>query len=341
MDNVPFQRNKAFNSVGAVDYGSFATSLIDNDADRLKAANPMSIGNNVKIYNLSKVKGPDIEGFTDISTVIKGYKVTDLEHGLVTYSQDFGHEGYRVNIASNGSSAMMYYFANYEFDIKSFTYRYPNIFEVYVKEGPATSPTPTPGPTPGNSSVNCTEPVPASVIPGEYLEPGVTAEIRADQRGNEQFDVLQGIPSSESLYGHTSTRDYLYKNNFVQMKGTCTYEIKIKKTYTLKWDPTKPAPSGTGTVPAPTSEPKEVEYSYSINRPYSYWTIDTLEVYSLAKAVLMNDAFSGGKIILEPNGYTAPVFQRKLQASIFLQRSPRLFLYQALLWMGDYPAATK
>ncbi|WP_405109878.1 DUF5704 domain-containing protein [Paenibacillus sp. FSL K6-1217] len=323
MDNVPFQRNKAFNSIGTVDYGSFATSLIDNDANRLEAANPMSIGNNVKIFNKEKVVGPNgVSGYTDPSTVIKDYKVTDLEHGLVTYGQDFGHEGLRVNIASNGSSAMMYYFANYEFDIKSFTYRYPNIFEVYVKEGPATSPTPTPGPTPGNSSVNCTEPVPASVIPGEYLEPGVTAEIRADQRGNEQFDVLQGIPSSESLYGHTSTRGYLYKNNFVQMKGTCTYEIKIKKTYTLKWDPTKPAPSGTGTVPAPTSEPKEVEYSYSINRPYSYWTIDTLEVYSLAKAVLMNDAFSGGKIILEPNGYTAPVFSTETTGKYFPPEVP-------------------
>lgn len=154
------------------------------------------------------------------------------------------------------------------------------------------------------------------------MDPEMAAEIRADQRGNEQFDVLQGIPSSESLYGHVSTQSYLYQNSFVEMEGTCTYNIKIQKTYTLKWDPRKPAPTGTGTVPAPTSEPKEVEYSYTIERPYSYWTIDTLEVYSLARALLVNDAFSGGQITLDPNGYIAPDFTAETTGKYYPPDAP-------------------
>ncbi|WP_231574857.1 DUF5704 domain-containing protein [Paenibacillus sp. FSL R7-0273] len=227
-----------------------------------------------------------------------------------------------MNIASNGSSATMYYFALYKFDIKSFTYRYPNVYEVYVKNGTTTSPTPTPASTPGNSTVLCTNPVPGQTVSGEFLQPGAAAEIRADQRGNEQFDVLQGIPSSESLYGHASTNSYLYQNKFVEMKGTCTYNIKINKTYNLKWDPTKPAPTGGGSLPDPQSKPKPVEYPYSITRPYSYWTVNTLEVYALARALLVNDALPGGQLVIEPSGYTAPDFSTEIKGKYLPPQAP-------------------
>jgi hypothetical protein len=290
-----------------------STAYMDNTKsvlDQLIPQNTTSMNQHVKILYLTDVEANQTDhGKTDLSTKLDNYLPysinvagqVSLDRATITYTQEHDNAKYYRKLSA-GNAAMLFYYADFEYIFKTYSYRYPDQYVVYIKG------TPGPTPTPGNSSVECTDPVPGQEIPGEYLDPEVAAEIRADQRGNEQFDVLQGIPSSESLYGHVSTQSYLYQNSFVEMEGTCTYNIKIKKTYTLKWDPRKPAPTGTGTVPAPTSEPKEVEYSYTVERPYSYWTIDTLEVYSLARALLVNDAFSGGQITLDPNGYIAPNF---------------------------------
>ncbi|OKP84623.1 hypothetical protein A3844_19230 [Paenibacillus helianthi] len=331
--DIPYQRKEPYRAVGGVDYGNIPTSIIDGSSETLRTANPLQVNVNVSLIHNQAVivvddhgnpVDPSVSGYTDPSTVISGLKIIDLDKASIEFKQNYDHEGLRKKIAPNGSSATMYYFALFKFDIKSYTYRYPNVYEVYVKNGTATPPPPTPTPTPEAPTVVCTDPAPGQVVSGEFLDPGVAAEIRADQRGNEQFDVLQGIPSSESLYGHASTKGYLYQNRFVEMKGTCTYDIKIQKVYTLKWDPTKPAPSGPGTVPAPTSEPKPVVYSYSINRPYSYWTIDTLEVYALSKAVLRNDALSGGAVTLKPNGYTPPDFSTEITGKYIPPEAPDL-----------------
>jgi hypothetical protein len=159
--------------------------------------------------------------------------------------------------------------------------------------------------------VNCTVPAPGQRHTGAYLDPGVSAVIRADQRGSEQFDVLQGIPSSENLYGHVFAQEYLFQNQFVEMSGTCTYKIEVEKKYTLKWDPQKDVPDGNGGTRIETDpQSKEVTkvYKYDIVRPYSYWVIDQLDIYELGQAVLENDALPGGEITLFPNDYDAPQF---------------------------------
>ena len=83
-----------------------------------------------------------------------------------------------------------------------------------------------PPPPPTNS---CTPPAPGAQINGKYMDPVVTAKILADQRGSEMFDVLQGIPTSESLYGNILARNYLFQNTFVQMSGTCTFEVNVER----------------------------------------------------------------------------------------------------------------
>ncbi|WP_136604091.1 DUF5704 domain-containing protein [Paenibacillus dokdonensis] len=178
---------------------------------------------------------------------------------------------------------------------------------ISVEDGevPPTDPEPQPG------DVTCTEPQPAQSISGKYMDPVVTAVIKADSRGSEKFDVLQGIPTSESLYGNVKAKEYLYQDKFNQMKGVCTYTVNVKKTYMLEWDPGKtvanPDGKGTHTEPDPQHDKDEKVYSYSIQRPYSFWKIDNLEVYDINHATLKNYAWD--EISIHPSGYNPPVFQ--------------------------------
>ncbi|MFD1736216.1 DUF5704 domain-containing protein [Bacillus salitolerans] len=171
-------------------------------------------------------------------------------------------------------------------------------------------------PPPGGGSGGACSPVISSPsagtsITGTMLLPSATGSIRADSRGSERFDVSQGIPTSESLYANALTKDYLYKHDFAQMTGTVTYTVKVKKTYNLTWKEVKTTPPvPPATEPTTTETPKNstevVEQTYTVERPYSYWQINNLEVYGLQNAVLNNYALPGGSVTLSPNGYTAP-----------------------------------
>ncbi|WP_410768178.1 DUF5704 domain-containing protein [Fontibacillus sp. BL9] len=159
----------------------------------------------------------------------------------------------------------------------------------------------------------CTEPSPSGQVREAPLtSPDVSAVIRADSRGNERFDVLDGIPTTESLYGNVLANSYLSKNKFVQMSGKCTYEVTVNREYELKWDPGKkvPKPDGTGEMdaPDPQTATETLTKSYTIERPYSFWVIENLEVYKIDQAKLWNYAFNGGGITIMPSGYSPPSF---------------------------------
>ncbi|MEC0368809.1 DUF5704 domain-containing protein [Paenibacillus chibensis] len=158
--------------------------------------------------------------------------------------------------------------------------------------------------------VSCTDPQPSQTISGKEMDPGVSAVIKADSRGSERFDVLQGIPTSESLYGNVKSKEYLYQNKFTQMKGVCTYTVNVKKTYLLEWDPGKKVTGPDGKEhkePDPQHDQDQKVYTYTIQRPYSFWKIDQLEVYDIDHATLKNYAWD--EITIQPAGYHPPVFQ--------------------------------
>ncbi|GAB6988413.1 DUF5704 domain-containing protein [Paenibacillus pini] len=205
------------------------------------------------------------------------------------------------------------------------SFKYDGSFEkytlfMYYKKKDDNTTIPSPGPS------GCTVPVPAESIEGKYMDPVVTAKIRADERGSEQFDVLQGIPTSESLYGNVLARDHLYKNKFVQMTGTCTFSINVTKVYTLKWDPGKEVTnangSGTHTEPDPQSQPEPKTYQYIIERPYKFWKIDNLEVYKIKQSILKNYALPGDQITIQPSGYTPPNFTASTNGNYYPPTPP-------------------
>ncbi|SHL10207.1 hypothetical protein SAMN02745136_04092 [Anaerocolumna jejuensis DSM 15929] len=134
----------------------------------------------------------------------------------------------------------------------------------------------------------------------ETIDP--TAVIKADTRGNEAYDVLEGIPGTESLYANAITSKYLSGYRFKKVEGTKLYPVTVTKTYTLTWKDK----GEVGKPDLPHSDTRTVPKTYYIERKYSYWYIDFLGVYGLDKAIIENDALPGKSITLTPSGYKAP-----------------------------------
>lgn len=164
-------------------------------------------------------------------------------------------------------------------------------------------------PTTGNAAI-CTVPQAGQQLTGKYMDPMVSAIIKADRRGSEMFDVAQGIPTSESLYGNVFALNYLSQHTFTEYTGECTYRISVKRTYKLKWDHGEKR------------DTKNVNYSFNIQRPYSFWKIDQLAVYGIKQATLNNYAFADNKIIISPNNYLPPSYSALTTGNYYAPENP-------------------
>jgi hypothetical protein len=161
--------------------------------------------------------------------------------------------------------------------------------------------------------VVCSRPAPGLRLETADLDPTVSAVIKADQRGREQFDVSKGIPTSESLYGHVQAKRYLFQHKFVNMTGQCTYTVNVKREYRLTWRPKKKSTR---------RETVEKTYTYKIVRPYSFWTIDNLEVYGIKEATLRNYALPNETITIRPQSYTPPSYIAATEGNFYPPPAP-------------------
>lgn len=143
---------------------------------------------------------------------------------------------------------------------------------------------------------------------GTDLTPNPTAVIAADSRGAEQFDVLDGIPTSESLYVNAKTKNYLYDYQYTQMKGEKIYNITFTKTYTWSVDSYDETGAWIGSTPGSYEDSQTIP----VTREYSYWVLKKLEVYGIQNAVVQNFALPNERVTLTPqDGYRVPAVQSK------------------------------
>lgn len=155
-------------------------------------------------------------------------------------------------------------------------------------------PDPDPDPNPTEPGVVCTSPSPGRSMTGEDFSPNVSAVIKADSRGSERFNVLDGIPTTESLYGNVWTKNYLHKFGYQQMTGQCTFTVDVTVL---------PPP------PPPDEEPGEPStVQVQVDKDYSYWIVSYVEIYGIKEAALQNYAFEANGIRIPPSGYTAPYY---------------------------------
>ncbi|WP_084777907.1 DUF5704 domain-containing protein [Saccharibacillus sacchari] len=317
------------------------TPFIDDSKETIKAENPETNNPNVVVNKQVDVRTGDlgITGRNDDSTKIVSFTlgvepngnpdaaVRNLDYATIKFTQEHGPDGAKYNLRQdNGpmvpyttkqAQAMTFYYAAYEFAMKSFTYQYPDHYWVYTEKGD------TQGPI---GFCNVRE---GRTIEGEDMQPTPSAMIKADQRDREIFDVLQGIPTSESLYGNVLTKNYLNQYKFLEHKVTCIYEVPVTLQYTLKWDPGKDNPA-TPPIPAklpdPQEEPDEVPYPVRTERLFSYWTVEKLGIYQIDSAELKNYAFEGESITIYPEGYTPPTLVLQKDGSYTEPETPAPFV---------------
>lgn len=162
------------------------------------------------------------------------------------------------------------------------------------------------GDPPGEGSVDCSDPSPAGQLSGEDFNPNVSAVIRADSRGNEKFNVLDGIPTTESLYGNVWSKSYLNKYEYQEMVGRCTFQVNVT-VMPPPPDPNAPAPA----PPAPGQQPEPdpgTQVQVTVEKEYSFWTIQDIQVFRIIQAALMNYAFNSNGIMIRPTGYNEPTY---------------------------------
>lgn len=298
-----FPRMEQYKSQKYSGIPGFAEKWLDDQPTLLQSLNKEGkVGDTLKVEEkrnnvFFEYYGQQVKFGTDPTTKVTKLKVTSLSHAGIYFTQHYVNQGYY-----EPGKKLMVYASSYIYTIKAQSYRYPDRIKVYVKKGPAAPEAP--------NDPECTEER-GQVIEDKDLDPSVSAMIRADQRGAEQFDVLQGIPTSESLFGNVFAKKFLYKGNYVQMKGKCTFEVRVNKKFTLKWDPGKTVTDSKGKttiVPDPQTAEEVVSKMYKVERSFSYWIVDNLEVYQIDQAKLRNYAFEGEEIWISPENYDPPIY---------------------------------
>ncbi|WP_445744910.1 DUF5704 domain-containing protein [Paenibacillus sp. FSL M7-0656] len=179
-----------------------------------------------------------------------------------------------------------------------------------------------PGGEPANTCpVTISPPSRGTVIEASVMDPSVRGVLKADDRGSEKFDVTHGIPTSEDLYANVLAKEYLFQHRWVNMTGTVTYTVKVKRVYHKTWTIPGRASSGEGdpgTPPQPRERDVPGDKTMQVTRTYSYWQIDNLEVYKLNEAKVSNYALGGygDTVTLTPNAYTAPTLQSAMDTAV-------------------------
>ncbi|MEW4425993.1 DUF5704 domain-containing protein [Paenibacillus pabuli] len=323
---IKYTRTEPFYSTVDGTNLQFQTDVIDDRSSIIRTQNPSTPSTQrVAVDRVQQVETGNlgITGRSDPSTeiiqIVAGLErgATDgptrsLDFATITFNQEHYETPYKYYVRPNSSSAMViydelnnpkgqamaYYYAAYNYTYSSFTYQYPDHYEIITDQG-----TIIPDPDPPTNSCTITN---GRVIEGAQMDPKASAVIKADQRDNEMFDVLLGIPTSESLYGNVLANNYLHQYKFQEKLGTCTYDLTVHRDYTLTWDPGKPNPNGNGRLPDPQSEPDSKDYPIHIERTFSYWVVDKIGIYSIDSSQLKNYAFNGEIITIHPAGYVPP-----------------------------------
>jgi len=168
----------------------------------------------------------------------------------------------------------------------------------------------------GSCTPNIGPPSQGTTMNMSDLDPNANGVIKADNRGAEKFDVLKGIPTSESLYTNAFADNYLFKQAWAKMTGKTTYDCNVTITYVREWTIPGPevCPLKGACSPGPpikTGDSVTQPYNFQITRDYSYWKINNLEVYKIAKATMKNYALPGETVTMTPSGYIPPTLESK------------------------------
>lgn len=124
---------------------------------------------------------------------------------------------------------------------------------------------------------------------GEQMLIGGALSIGAGTRNQQDFDVRHGVPSGEKLYVQGEMNKFGYSVKYANYYGISTREITLISHYTMQWN------DENGVVHTQVVEQPEVYY---VDKPYSYWCIEQIEVFTLDSIKVYNYAFDGENVAL-------------------------------------------
>lgn len=105
-------------------------------------------------------------------------------------------------------------------------------------------------------------------------------QIQAASGENPAFDVEKGIPTGEDAVVTGRLQKYYYEGILLHCYGTVPVPVEIAVTYT--YSITTEAGTSTGSF--------TTTMTYYVNRPYSYYRVEDLQLYALEKVVVENHA---------------------------------------------------
>lgn len=166
-----------------------------------------------------------------------------------------------------------------------------------------TSPPPSGGGTGGTCDFIISSGATGGTMQQSFLNANPTGFIDS---ATGQFDVVQGIPSSESLKTQATMPKYLFDQNYEQKTGKVTYTISVTKNFILQWEETPPAnPNAGPDDPPPSPEQKSEEMSEEIQvqveREFSYWNVTKFDVWTADNALITNYALPNGQSLMTVN----------------------------------------
>lgn len=125
----------------------------------------------------------------------------------------------------------------------------------------------------------------SKTISKDFTEPNISAEIKADSFYSNLFTIESGIPTTETVYTTVSTD----KQTLISYKLKKYEGVKNYKQKKLDEDATE-------------REGKDIYTFEYVERNYSYYTIEKLNIYTLDKAVINNYCLPGETVTLQAQG---------------------------------------
>ncbi len=114
--------------------------------------------------------------------------------------------------------------------------------------------------------------------------------IKAEKKGNENYDAEIAIPSGEKLYVEGNADEALLEYKFIKYQGSVVYHINVKADYILRWQ-TKVDDEWVWN-----SRTVNGDRMVYIEKEYSYWTVDYFHYDTVDKMIIENETFPAGKV---------------------------------------------
>lgn len=161
---------------------------------------------------------------------------------------------------------------------------------------------------------------------GNVLVNGVFC-IGAGTKENETFDVSKAVPTGENLFVDGKLNAVAYEVQYVKHYGMKTCPVNIFTVYDCQW---------TDAVLGRQSQQSVLPELYYADRSYSYWVINSIQVYTCSGVRIQNYSFDGEEFCMD-SGYNPDIAIEQYPEHVRTDGSGGYWLEGGILEGGSVP----